>query len=289
VSHQPSLSGKTWWDRDVRTLSRKTRGDNGLDTKRRIIYSKEATVIVDLAEDMYIKIARSFKCYQCEKQGHFARSWKCLECGKVLVRCECWMGEGENSSGQEIEMVVNVSGQKQKETDIDNALNKEMEDGGLGEENAEEEHQVDTGEKEKELNGEIPTSQGTVQKSLDMSEEQEEQKNNGEGYQEGRMERKEEEKCGGLGEDKGQEEYQAETGEKEKELDGEITTSQGTVQWTLDISEKQEEQKNNEESYQERRMERKGEEKCRKEREGIQRRRALKILQVWKKEEECGF
>ncbi|KAK3507934.1 hypothetical protein QTP70_003885 [Hemibagrus guttatus] len=99
-------------------------------------------------------------------------------------------------------MVVNVSGEKQKEIDIDNALNKEMEDGGLGEENAEEEHQVDTGEKEKELNGEIPTSQGTVQKTLDMSEEQEEQKNNGEGYQEGRMERKEEEKCGGLGEDK---------------------------------------------------------------------------------------
>ncbi len=120
------------------------------------------------------------------------------------------MGEGENSSERETDMVVNVSGQKQRETDMDNVLNEEMEDGGLGEE----EHHVDTGEMEKEVDGEITTLQGTVQMTLDMSGEQEEQKNNEVGCQEGRMERKGEEKRGGLGEDNGEEEHHVDTGEK---------------------------------------------------------------------------
>lgn len=70
-------------------------------------------------------------------------------------------GEGENSSEQETNMVVNVSGQKQREIDMDNVLNKEMEDGGLGEEA----HQVETGEKENELDGEITALQGSVQRN----------------------------------------------------------------------------------------------------------------------------
>lgn len=221
-----------------------------------------------------------FICYQCKEQGHLARSCnavKCPECRKVLVRCECWMGEGENSSEQETDMVVNVGGQKQRETEMDNVLNKEMEDCGLGEENEEEEHQADTGGEEKENDGEKTISQGTVQRTMEISKEQEEQKNNEEDYQEGRMERKGEEKHCGLREDNGEKEHQGDTGEKKKELDGEITTSQWTVQKTMDMSEEHGEQQNDEEGYQERRMERKGEEKRRKEREGIQRRRTLKV------------
>lgn len=44
---------------------------------------------------------------------------------------------------------------------MDNVLNKEMEDGGLGEEA----HQVETGEKENELDGEITALQGSVQRN----------------------------------------------------------------------------------------------------------------------------
>ncbi len=212
-----------------------------------------------------LKDCPEFKCYQCEEQGHFARSCnavRCPECRKVLVRCECWMEGGEDSSEQETDMVVNVSGQKQREIDMDNILNKEMEDGGPGEE----EHQMETEEQENKLDGEITTLQGYVQRNLDMSEEQEKQNNKDEGNQEGRRERKGEEKSGGLGEDNREEEHQVDTGEKEKEPDGEITMLQGAMQTIMDMSEEQEEQKNNEECYQEKTIERKGEDKCRKER-----------------------
>lgn len=70
-----------------------------------------------------------FKCYQCEEQGHFARDChavKCPDCRKVIVRCECWMEEENESRHAESD---DVGGQMLKEIEQENANDTEKEGG----------------------------------------------------------------------------------------------------------------------------------------------------------------
>lgn len=100
-----------------------------------------------------------FKCFQCDEQGHFAR-----DCRKVMVRCECWMEDEDEIQNIEAE---DVGGQMLKETELQNDVEHEEQDGANKEANVENQEDMEEkrqeGEMEKGTWASLETTQGTLE------------------------------------------------------------------------------------------------------------------------------